>query len=368
MAYYLTCFAFSSFLFWFGQKVKRNQNWFIYGIALLIPAILAGIRDVSVGIDVLYYAYPIFEDARLAPSIHSLIYTWERIEIGYLWLNFVLSRITSHHNLVLFTIMFIELFFVFLALRQWRDKIPIWLGMSVFYFLFFNMSLNLMRQCLALAIAFFGMKYVFKRKFFHFTFWILLGFLFHRSTLILLLYYPLFWYANKFTSRKSILLLAVSFSSLIIFSDQIVANILYSLDGVIPYAKNIASYIRQWEKGGLPYSSFVYYGLLAILFLFNQRKILSNFPDTGYFLRIVIILSAIHPLLYTVGSDYIGRFSLFITWWLYFLIPIIFYSFNKFFCKSISNGMILSYSFIHWYTIFIYNNASETADYSIGVF
>ena len=363
MIYYLTCFSFSSFLLWFGQKVKYEQSWFVYGIALLIPAVLAGIRDVSVGTDVLVYAYPIFENARAAQYMSDLSNAWDRIEIGYLWLNFALSRITYSHNVLLFSLMFIQVLFVFLTLRQWKNKIPIWLGMFVFYALFFNASLNLMRQCLALSIAFFGMKYIFKKKFFLFVFWILLGSLFHRSALIIALYYPLFWYANQFSSKKSTILFATIFLSLIVFSEQIATFFIGPISSIIPYAERILYFTQYIEKEGFPYNTIMFYSVLTILFLCRQKIILSDFPNIGHFLKIVIIIAAIIPLFVVVGGKHAYRFFPFVHWWLCFFIPIIFYSFNKIFSRPIINGMAISYCLFYWYVTYIYFDRSETAEY-----
>ena len=71
MYYYLICFAFSSFLFWFGERLRLEKivepiRWFIYGIALLIPSVLAGLRDVTVGTDMLVYGVPVFKSAYYA--------------------------------------------------------------------------------------------------------------------------------------------------------------------------------------------------------------------------------------------------------------------------------------------------------------
>jgi hypothetical protein len=372
MIYYLVCFSSSLLLLWFGQKIRHGQcepfRWLVYGIALLIPAILAGVRDWSVGGDVLNYAYPVFKEACVIPHIGGFSTMYEGwIGTGYLWLNFALSQATSNFNVILFFIILIEIIFVFFAIYQWRDKFPIWLGMLVFYAFFFNLSLNVIRQCLALSIAFFGIKYIFERKFLFFAFWVLLGYLFHNSAIIVLAYYPLFWYANKYTSKKSILLLSVIFLSLIIFSNQIFIPLLYSLSGIVPRADAIANYIAYIDKDSSGYKNFIYFALLAFLFLYKRKIILKNFLNIGHFLEIVIIITAIAQLMTFVAGEWAARFIIVPNWLLCFSIPVVFYSYIKTFPRAIINLAVIFYCFFYWYYIFIYLGFNETRDYSSSI-
>lgn len=362
MFYYLICFIFSSFLFWLGGRIKREHAGFrliIYGMALLIPAILAGIRDVSVGTDVLIYGYPVFKDAYYAFDFDFLINQWQRIEIGYLWLNYVISSLTPNHNIFFGLIMFIEVLFVFLTLRQWKSKIPVWLGMLIFYFMFFNSSLNLMRQSLALSIAFFGMRYVFERKFFYFTFWVLIGCLFHKSALLLLLYYPFWIFANKFTSKKSIILFAGIGIICILVFQQVLADYMSSMGDL---ASRASAYIEMVGKDKFPYSTLIFYSLITVLFLYNRGEILSDFPETGYFIQYLVAMLIFIPFLDFYGGVFAYRFFALLTWWLFILIPIVFYSFKNY-RKATLNIAIISYCSFYWYYTIIYQNANETADY-----
>jgi hypothetical protein len=371
MSYYLVCFGFSLFLLWFGQKIKHGQcepfRWFVYGIALLIPSALAGVRDLSLGTDVLHYGYPVFREAQIIPNIESFSKIYDGwIGIGYLWLNVIISKITDDFNVYLFFLMLIEITFVFFTIYQWRNKFPIWLGMLVFYTFFFNLSFNAIRQCLALSIAFFGIKYIFERKFLFFIFWILLGYLFHSSVLIVLVYYPLFWYANKWTSRKSTLLFSIVSLSLMIFSNQILIPLLDSLSAIVPEARAAIYYLDYVEKGH-GYKNFIYFALLVALFLYKRKIILEKFPDIWHFLEITVIITTIAQLIILFGGEYGIRFVTISNWWLCFLIPIIFYSYNKTFPKIFVNAMIIFYCFFQWYYTFIYIGAHDTRNFSSSV-
>jgi len=367
---YLICFSLSCFLLWFGQNIKLGKSewfrWVIYGIALLIPVTLAGVRDWTVGRDVLGYAYPVFREACTVPHIGAfsgLYDTW--MGTSFLLLSMAVCKVSDDFNVFLFSLMLIQIIFVFLAVYQWRDKFPIWIGMFIFYFYFFNTSLNTMRQCLALSIVFFGIKYIFRRKFLFFAFWVFLGYLFHASVLILLVYYPLFWYANKYASTKMTLLLSVIFLLLVVFSQQILVQILLfasSLFDISYYADKGIFYLTATEEERTGYKNFIYYSFFMILFLYKRKYILSHFPDAGRFMEITLAITLIaQALLFFVGS-LVQRFIMIPNWWLCILLPVIIYSYKK----TISKVMVLFYCILFWF-YYAFINVSNDQLYSSSI-
>jgi len=365
---YLICFSSSCSLLWFGQKIKTGQSelfrWFIYGIALLIPIVFAGVRDLSVGTDVLFYSYPVFTEACTVPNVKSFNPMYDDwIGTSFLWFNFAISHITHNYHIFLFLLMLLQILFVFFGIYKWKDKFPIWLGMFVFYTFFFNQTLNQMRQTLALSIAFIGIKNMFEKKLLYFVFWILLGSLFHKSVLLLLFFYPLFWYVNKFTSRKSRVLFFVILLSSIIFLNPIVQFLLH----FIPYtdfANRFWNYINYFESDHFPYKNLLFYSFLAILFLYKRKAILSRFsPDTGRFLEVLVILIATFQLLYYF-SGVVNRILYNMTWWECFLIPIMFCSY-----KTLWRIGIIAICLFYWYSYYWLSSLDYTGtrEYSSSI-
>lgn len=368
MIYYLTCFVFSSFLFWFGQKVEKGKQvkeiaWVIYIIALLCPAILAGIRDVSVGTDMLVYGVDVFKSAYYAKNFGELLNEWSRIEPGYLWLNYAVAGITRTHNLFFFLIMFIKVFFVFLAIRRWKHKVPLWLGMLIFYLLFYNDSLNALRSYLALSIGFFGLQYVFEGKLFRFILFVFLGSLFHFSAWILIFYYLLWWWANKFSSLKSVTLFCGLLLLGVLFLQYIFADYLSLLGGKMERGSWYIS--ASSEDKEFPYNTLVFYGLPVVLSILNRKRVLASF-SLGNLLYYVMAVLVVLPVFEFYGGEYAIRLFVFITFWLILFIPIIFYSYKKI-PKSIINIAIISYCFFYWYMIYMVGGSGETQNYIIGI-
>jgi hypothetical protein len=370
---YLMCFFISSFLFWFGQKIKQGQSeffrWFIYAIALLIPTMLAGVRDISVGTDIILYGYPIFQDARISPSADAMPSIWDGwISKSFFMLNFYASQISDDYNVFLFLLMLIEISFVFFALYSWRDKIPLWISMFSFYIFFFNEFLCFLRQGLGMSIAFFGINYMFKRKFLKFLFWILIGMLFHNSVLLILAFYPLYWYSVKFNSSKAAMLLLASITAIILASSIIASLIFPSLADIISFANRTNQYLADGETGRIPYKIFLYFLFFALLFAYKKEAIFQKFPDTGNFFMIMAFLTAISQLIMFVGGEYASRFTLFAIWWMLYLVPVVFCSYGSTLVGRMAfSAAAVCYLLFYWYSTFIYFIHGGTQNYESAI-
>ena len=90
MSFYFTFIIISLFFFKLACKAyDTNKIVFsiCYAFAILIPAILGGYRDLSVGIDVLVYGESMFDYAKSCSSISELIDDASTREYGYFLLN-----------------------------------------------------------------------------------------------------------------------------------------------------------------------------------------------------------------------------------------------------------------------------------------
>lgn len=369
MFYYLVCFTISTALFWLGQYVKLKKNtepirWIIYGTALLFPSILAGLRDVSVGTDMLVYGIPIFKSSLSSASFSDLLNSWDRIEPGYLWLSYIVAGLTRNHTFFFFLIMFIEVLFVFLALLRWQKQVPIWLGMLIFFLLFYNNSLNMMRQHLSLSIGFYGIQSIIVKKHYRALFWILLASQFHNSALILLMYYPLWWFVNKFPSIKTVIL----FCGVLLFSVFYLKNVLADYFFLLGGKWQQASWYFMTSKSvkTFPLSTFVYYIVLVTLSVFNRKRVLTNYPKIGNLLYYIMAILVAFPFFGYFAGEYSIRFFDFVTFWLILFIPMVFYSIKKF-SKPLINVFIISYCLFYWIAIYMVKGTGETQNYIIGM-
>lgn len=166
-----------------------DNNVKINRVAILLSFlplwIVSGIRY-DVGQDYFYTYVPIFNSIRDTG-------TYPSVEWGYIFLNKLTLLFTDQYVGIFLVTSFLIVFFVYLAIYQ-QSNIP-WL--SVFVFInstFYFISMNLVRQSIAIAMFLYSIKYIEERNFKKYAIIILLGSLIHTSELIFL---PIYFIANR---------------------------------------------------------------------------------------------------------------------------------------------------------------------------
>jgi transmembrane protein EpsG len=185
---YLTLFSCSALLFYYGNK-RRNR--ITIGMSLLIPVILGGLRY-NVGTDYSVYI-SMYNNLARQPFLDFST----NIEFGFL----LLAKIAYFMQSPLFLFLsscFLTVLFFYLALRRLKVARP-----ALIYFLFlliiFPMTLNVMRQGIALSVCLYAFTFMIERRFWKYLFWMVIASMFHMTSLILLPVY----FLNRFVKEKN---------------------------------------------------------------------------------------------------------------------------------------------------------------------
>lgn len=199
---YLLFFIFTIFIFCLADYSYGKNKFmsFIFVALGCIPlSLLAAYRADTIGTDVMVYVKPIFKLACSTTNLFFLINTKANTEIGFLLLNWVVTRFTSNFSVYLFIIEYLIMIFFAIGLyRMKNEKISIYIGMMLFCFLFYNRTLNIVRQMLAVSIIFMNLKDLFEDKKLKFAITILIASIFHSSAILML---PIV-YLNNIKSKK----------------------------------------------------------------------------------------------------------------------------------------------------------------------
>lgn len=225
---YVFIYSFSTICIFLLTK-KRNRQIEKIGIflALLLICIFSGLRDFTVGRDVLTYGNYVFEGA--VRSFSWFNYTNftsgnERIEVGYLGLNFLVSRFTSSLHIFYFIHAFLVNGISFFALYKYKKYVNFSLLWFMYLMLVYPYTLTMLRQSLAQSLIFLGITLLLvENRFFTSAILIFLSILFHDSALIGIVLYLLsiMFIKSKVSSKQVVFLLAVAFV-LGLFSEFIV--------------------------------------------------------------------------------------------------------------------------------------------------
>lgn len=178
----IPCYA---LLFQYVVNSERKRNLFLCFIVGLQLLVTAAFRDVSVGGDLENYI-PAYE--------HISKSSWDKLlfvpfETGYVFLNKILSLITSEVRLLL---ILISGFIVFGYIRSiYRNSTMPWLSLFLFIAMgFFTESLSMLRQAIAMVIILSGLKYVEERHFGKYLWIVILAMTFHLTAVVAILLYP----------------------------------------------------------------------------------------------------------------------------------------------------------------------------------
>lgn len=136
------------------------------------------------------------------------------IEIGYFLLMKILSFLNLPFPALFVTSCIIQFTFLFKWASHYRFNL-FWLVYFIFTSLFIFETMNIIRQSIAFCILLYATIFIEKRNFIKFLFFVLLGFVFHKSSIVFLIFY--FILNNKLFINNIILFSLIVFSSILSF-------------------------------------------------------------------------------------------------------------------------------------------------------
>ncbi|MEE1253022.1 MAG: EpsG family protein [Bacteroidales bacterium] len=191
----------------YGELVQKRSFWsFEIVFMLLFFALMFGMRY-DVGTDHLGYLFSYIEG-----SVGEDL----RMEPLFRWISKICYDLNIHPIIYFAIWAFIQITFFLLAFKNERYLFPL-----LITFLFFNLSftfwMNGIRQALAMCIWLYSITFIVEKKFWHYIIGGIIAFLFHRSALILFVFYPLL--RNGKDYFKSIPLQLILFASVFIIKN-----------------------------------------------------------------------------------------------------------------------------------------------------
>lgn len=187
-----------------GNKIqnKSYQNGkkvyiVIFSILLIV---ITGLRADTVGKDTMMY-HQLYDITRSASSFSSAVQAWQNksIEVGFLFLEFLLGRIVDFH---LASLIFAAISIVPVMILIYRYSENYWL--SLFVYLAFGMYVFTfagVRQSLAMGICCIAFLFAIENKFIKYIIAIVLAVFIHKSAVI---FFPVYWLIRIKHNEKSI--------------------------------------------------------------------------------------------------------------------------------------------------------------------
>lgn len=380
MAVYLIGFAVSVLLIALSEKKHWKVFFLCSLVALLIPCLIAGLRSERVGTDVRVYIKPMFQVAFESNSIQEYFNgSWfaeyrdvpiSRFEYGFSLLIFVVTKLTGKMEAVLFAIAACVILPVFLALAKNRKNIPVWLGMLVFYLLFYNATLNMMRQWIAMGLMLLAFQFLLEKKY-----WVTLilsaaTLLFHYSAVIVLLIYvvyALLRLCNRYTLREGKLEMTGGMLAGILVSVIALLAIL-NLDIVLKLMSSVGfdrfSNYLEGEPMRLLANQIILRLPLFLLFIINWKDF-RHFTSAAAFYFVMLLLDMIAAQLISIDT-YAFRIGQYFLLYVIIGIPQLYAAIKKPHMRVLTAIAVILYLLVYWYYNFVLQLRHQTYPYQFS--
>ena len=354
---YYIIFVFSIILHFVIERTKVNirekEKSFLIVMGVLL-VLIAAFRDNSIGNDLNTYL-DIFYHSEDIPVANIIIDSFSfkhfgstaiyngSYEVGYILLNKIIIFFTDSDfvfKLVISSIIITSYFYFFYKYSE-----NVYLSFYIFYALgYYAQSMVIIRQCIALSVLLFSLKYINEHKLINFSFIVLLACLFHKSAIVFLISYPL---CNiKCTKKNIIILLCVT---VILF---------IALQNLLPFM--IKTFYPFYMNLIVTGEGFNYFMLLFAIFILGmlciQKKEImeSNKPIIAiYFVGMIIQLFAFNFSL-------LNRLALYFQFYMMIFIPLFI---NNCKYKKVLLIIMLIFLMFYFHLITIKRDAGGTSNY-----
>ena len=366
------------------NKNKRAEFVLCSIMAVTVPCALACFRGINVGTDTINYVSSFISSKQY--SILETLMQWGNLhntELGYTVFIYILGRLNCSTQVYLFLFEMLSVLPVYIACVKLRDQIPVHIGMAVFFALFYNITYNASRQCVALAFMLLAYCELRERKFVPGTLLCILSILFHKSAFIGLAFIicGLFFENIKANFKRQLIIIISLFavSCFPLYFDELFDWVLKL--GILHNQNTIYGQIFSLGGDVKGYSGFGLGGYLSIflrMILFALPLIFHVNDDlfrNNKIARSSFIITFVGFILYASASTafhtiHTYRITLYAE---YFLI--IYFSFlyrksnnNVPYKMPLQNLLFYGVLYFYWIVTFIFWNAHETNNYfMIGV-
>lgn len=205
MLVYILTFVLSLLGVWIADMWHDDRERFFVGsvLAVLPPIIIAGLRDSIVGTDMEVYIVPVYNSVSSnGQGLMEFFEANDDMEKGYLLLNYVFAQFTDEPFFLLTCIHTLIMVPLYVVAMKWRAQLSPVLFMFVFYMIFYQESLSIVRQSIALSFSMLAFTLFLERKYIYYILYMVLAFLFHQTAVIALSLPLAYLMVDRFSIRE----------------------------------------------------------------------------------------------------------------------------------------------------------------------
>jgi hypothetical protein len=345
------------------RKKIRLLSW----LGLLIPILISGFRY-GVGTD--YFNYVNIFNSHIEMDLKTYTDINGIAETGYFILEKVSYSLMGDARLVFLSTAFLTITFFYLGMKRYRLRYP---GLIFLLYLLtiFPMTMNAVRQGVAVSIMFYAFTFILNKKPFRYLLITLFASLFHISALLLIPFY----FVGRFLDVKKSILLKDHFIAKSRYFIRIgVASILmllvvastFALVLNIPGFEKYALYL-DLDEYGANYIFYVRLLMLLVLMLLAKYVIFKGDYRQNAFLFAGAVIEVI-LLILGFTSPFIKRQALYFSPFLIMLLPNIIDIFStKIRSRAVMYALCLIYGLSFFAISFLVLGQSDIIPYDASV-
>lgn len=317
---YIACFVIVILETLFAERMFKKGNkklgYLAGALIVLTMSIFAGVRDLTVGADVLGYVVNDFDRASQYDLFTLMGASNEGP--GFVALSFICNRLFGDIHVFLFVIQAIMSTFLFLFIKDNRKKQSMTLMMAIYLLLCFAESFCIIRQHIALAICLYATKYmnmerIRRKELIKMLAFLLIACSFHTSMILYGVVYLLMYLNRGKGSKKKRNMLIVSVGTCVAFLMSSIlimvpVNLGILSERYLLYFNTSTSFVGEFGAGNL--LRIFYKVVWFVLFAFTFFKARKKGKNLGNFLPCILLI--IDLIIYIISCRYIvfSRFNI----------------------------------------------------------
>ena len=366
MTPYIIVFMISIGLFALSDRVKFTQRKPVVFVAVITLCLLAGLRAESIGTDTRVYLVPIFEAAKkshslgeyLNSSFHAFTWTTDYVkdmEPLFPLLVLIVTKITGSLYCVQTILELCVILPLYIAVRKDKQT-NLWMAMFVFCMAFYNPSMNMMRQSIAMSLGVLGFEYWRNEEKKNAFICVFIAFLFHTSSLLILLIYLLYDYIVKGTklsftgnniskrneTPRMVIAVGIGLAGMLSMSVIVSALSSFGFGQYLSYVTGKLSFMPNQLLIRVPQ---------IILIIWGFRYLRDQGGDVSFFSQ------------FTSVSGYGGRIALYFAIFDVIVIPRAMSALKPIKSGVIIRPIIILYYMFYWWFYFVLSGTHQTVPY-----
>lgn len=358
MIYFVT-FVISALLLELGFREKdRNVVFVLVAAALLLPALLAGVRDETIGTDRLVYGDVLFYDVIKSQDLLHLDGMWTGwIEPGYIYLNVLVGKIYPNVNFFYFVLSLIEGICVIASFRVLKIKKFSGFAYAAYLFLFFQPAMNALRQSLSVSVGLLCVAFILRNRKILAAISFLLAVSFHNSAVIILFIPIVVLVLLKNHTKKMYVIMSLLMLTVLAGGDVLIDTFAPILN---MEASRYNHYFNASDATGFSNTEFAF-ALFQFFFIFiNYKKFRGNSLKLNFFVFISVASVPLSQIL-MFGGDYIGRLIILFNWLMIPMYALVLRMAEK---KRVVFAGLSVYLISYWFYHYIYWGWNQTYPYT----